>query len=168
MKLQDWIGREVKKGYNEADVSATYELFQKKKKGMPKDKRDIFQWDAKELEEFFKDHKSSSEKRIESRGTFVEMYKDDRFLIIRADDKAAAEFWGKGTRWCITGEGSYYSNYRDQGYVFYFAIDKKAENKGEYSKVAICVTDSNCEYYNANDDQVSFDNLPEHFKKLLA
>jgi hypothetical protein len=167
MKLQDWIGREVKKGYNEADVSATYELFQKKKQGMPKDKRDIFQWDAKELEEFFKDHKSSSEKRIESRGTFVEMHEDDRFLIIRADDKAAAEFWGKGTRWCITGEGSYYSDYRDRGVVFYFAIDKQAENQDKWSKVAVCVSDDKIEYYAANDDQVSFSKIPKRYRELL-
>jgi hypothetical protein len=168
MKIQDWVERELEKGYNEADVSATYELFQKKKQGMPKDKRDIFQWDAKELEEFFKDHKSSSEKRIESKGKFVKIHEDEDILIVRADDRDASEFWGKGTRWCITGEGSYYSDYRDRGVVFYFAIDKKAENKDKWSKVAICVSDDKVEYYAADDSSQRFENIPEKYRVLLG
>lgn len=169
MVKADWVKREVEKGYNEADVTATLQVFEQKKSMLPPNKRDIFAWDAKELEEFFKNTKSNREKRNEDRGKYVKLYEDNRFLFVRVDDEVSAEYWGVGTKWCITSEGtSYYSNYRDNGTVFYFLIDKQAETQEKWSRVAICIQNKSVTYYAADDSSHSFDAMPEHIRDILS
>lgn len=169
MKKSDWIKREVKKGYTEADVNGTLVLFERKKNLLPVEKRDIFIWDAKELEDFFKSTKSNREKRSEDRGKYVKIIENDRFLIVRVDDEKAAEYWGVGTKWCITSEDTtYYSNYRDDGTVFYFLIDKNAKEKEKWSRVAICVQeDRKISYFAADDEEHQYKELPKHIKAFL-
>lgn len=168
MTKKDWINRELDKGYLKEDVQSTLELFSAKQQGLPVDKRDIFQWDAKDLEEYLKTIVKSNEK-LTDRGKYHKLCDTDRFLVVRVDDEAAAAFWGLGTKWCITQLNSnYYSNYRDSGNVFYYLIDKKAENQDKNSKFAICVSDKGePTYYNAEDTSVSFDKLPESIKEFL-
>lgn len=168
MKKSDWIKREVKNGYTEADVNGTLALFERKKNLLPVEKRDIFVWDAKELEEFFKSTKSNREKRSEDRGKYVKIIENDRFLIVRVDDEKAAEYWGVGTKWCITSEDTtYYSNYRDDGAVFYFLIDKKSEPQEKWSRIAFCVQDKKISYFASDDEKCQYTELPKHIKAFL-
>lgn len=167
-KYHKWIESQLKLGYNSADILGTVEMFDDKSVLLPKEQRDIYVWDGKELEEALKNLSSNRQTRKSSRGKYVKMFEDDRFLVVRVDDQEAAIYWGVGTRWCITQENSsYYNNYRDNGNVFYYLIDKEAENKALWSKVAIVMGQKSPEYYASDDSSHPYNSLPAHIKSFL-
>ncbi|MFA5760084.1 MAG: hypothetical protein WC942_12145 [Clostridia bacterium] len=168
MKKTDWITREIEKGYSKEDVQSTFKLFNARQQKFPVDKRNIFCWDAKELEDHLKEMSRECAK-TNDRGKYMKLHDDDRFLLIRVDDEAAAAFWGLGTRWCITqSDSNYYSNYRNSGNVFYYLIDKKAKNQSKNSRFALCVDDKlEITYYKADDSTVVFSKLPKHIREFL-
>lgn len=171
-----WLAREKEKGYKEADLVPSLSFFLKNKDKF--NQRDIFKWDGKELEDFIKENQlvSNRQLRNENRGSFVKIIETDRFLVVRPDDKEAAAYWGKGTKWCITMlESGHFDEYRGQNVVFYYLIDKTAENQDNYSKVAIVMNRNeknitykkDIDYYLADDTCVRFAKLPKDIRDFL-
>jgi hypothetical protein len=61
-------------------------------------------------------------------GQAVLFHDDADFKIIRIKSKAAAEYFGKGTRWCTTSEnGDMYSHYASQGDLFIIILREDHE-----------------------------------------
>jgi len=168
MKYKKWLKREVDKGHSISDIEPTLELFCKYSHKLKN--KDIYTWDAKELEEHFKtlDLESSNEKRLKGRGKFLIISKNKDYSLLRVDDVNASKFWGTGTKWCISGKGDYFNSYRDNGAVFYFLIDRKKKNKDANSKFAISIVGTQYEIYNASDTLIVYNSLPVDIRKFLG
>jgi len=174
-KYKKWIEREEKKGYNRSDIVATLTFFDENSTKF--EQRDIYQWDAHELEEYIKEKNiaSNRKKKIEKRGTYKIVHEDQNFIVVRPDDKDAAAFWGVDTKWCLTMlDAHYYDEYRDSNNAFVFVIDKKAKNQDKLGKVAILFARDKTnqiretQYYLADDSKVGFDKLSERMQELLT
>lgn len=119
----------------------------------------------KELENTVKDVELKSPKKIRGQGKAKKLYEDDKFLLVRPDDKTASVSYGAGTKWCITmKDANYYEDYVNDGVIFYFMIDKSAERDDHFCKVAFAFSKkTQYEIYNAVDDFVSFEDTEDNF-----
>lgn len=138
---------------------------------------------VKELEDAVKEIETKNVDKNNDSSSAKKLYEDERYLVIRPDNKQAVMKYGAGTKWCITmKDADYYENYIDNGTKFYFMIDKSPISK-EWSKVAVAISSisspgsSNVdyqnnrivhEYFNANDDQVTEQDILDNFGEIIA
>lgn len=108
---------------------------------------------------------SSSSRRLAASAGAKKIASDGVYDVFRIDTHAAAMKYGKGTRWCITeADGNYWSDYRRENTIFYFAIKHSTGGKqvgSQYDKVAFQVQrdiENNVDevvIYDARDREVS-------------
>lgn len=66
------------------------------------------------------------------------IYEDDQCVVMRVDTKAAACFYGSGTKWCITMSGQrYFEQYSGENFLFYFVLRKDLDKENAKYKIAI-------------------------------
>lgn len=187
-KYNRWIERESKKGYDKKDLIPTVTFFDEH--NIRFEKKDIYKWDGKELENYIKDNLEKLVlKRKSHRGKYNKVfegskdggikYETDRFLIVEILDSESARFWGVGTKWCITMDGAnYFNEYRNNGCAFYFLIDKSIKTDSDKkppadSKFAIVFYRNKhyrvtkIEFYDACDNIRAPKSLPKHVYNFL-
>jgi hypothetical protein len=79
----------------------------------------------------------------------------------------ASQYYGRDTRWCITGINNYgdtyWNQYTSQGVAFYFLISKQDyDSRGKFSKIAIAyyTKEHDCEVFNQQDDRITLADIP--------
>jgi FOG: Ankyrin repeat len=104
-----------------------------------KDFQSLKEMPVYDVEDFVSNFKSNAERRKTSKSGAKSIYEDDDWKVYKITTYDAAKYYGKGTRWCITGnyEGhehlgeKYFNDYikekrLDGGYYFY--INKNNPN----------------------------------------
>jgi hypothetical protein len=129
------------------------------------DKKDINQWNFTQLRDKLFELKNSKSKReekheIKTSGA-TKVYEDWQVIVLHVKDKAAACFYGSGTKWCITmGAATYFEDYDANNVVFYFILNKTLSQDDNNHKIAVAIQrDLNNEviktdFFNANDDLI--------------
>jgi hypothetical protein len=118
-----WIAKNLDLGYMRGDIMGSVEWFHRNKDKL--EKKDIYVWELKELEE---EIKRIGESRREKKGEAsedgsVEIWSKE-YKIIRIDSREAMGVYGRGSRWCITQKsGHYFEQYMMDGSIFYVLID---------------------------------------------
>jgi hypothetical protein len=97
----------------------------------------------------------------------------NRFKVVFPKTTNSSCYFGAGTQWCVSATEShnYFYSYSGSGTMLYFMIDKEAEARSPYSKVAFSGHShepheqdfSDWEIFDANDSPVSIKMLKEHF-----
>lgn len=73
----------------------------------------------------------TSEKKIQDRGDYDVMVDNASVRIIIPKDEASSKFWGKGTRWCTSGDNdNLFDEYSEKGNL-YVIIPKAPKSVGE-------------------------------------
>lgn len=95
------------------------------------------------------------------------VYESEHWKVYHITTFEASQFYGRDTRWCITGiDGNsynYWTQYHDTYNIdFYFLITKGAYNpRGTDSKFAIAIKpDNTYEAFDQQDRQIAFSNIP--------
>lgn len=172
-KYLEWMIKQLNMGFFMNDIKPTIEFFhQNNQKFQNKDINSYPQ--LKDLEDKVKEIGSAPSKTKQknvAKGNAVKFYEDEKMLFVRPDDKASVQSYGANTKWCITMKNAtYYEEYTDNNVIFYFLIDKTADPKDDWSKVAIaCERDEDneiraTEFFNTIDDSVTEDEVSEKFK----
>lgn len=95
-----------------------------------------------------------------------DVWGDQRFFVLHPQSVVASCHYGKGTRWCISAdEENWFDYYSKENKLFYFLIDRKAEPKSEWSKVAFVVQKDNPSWlhvWNAKDNRVSEEDVAKN------
>lgn len=113
---------------------------------------------------------SKKETAKQVKGNIKVFLDDDRWLLARPLTVEASCFYGKGTKWCISGRMAerYYNDYSASNTFFYFLIDKKAEGRGQFSKIAISMI-KNMEgfiiVWDAKDDILDEEVVEQHLEE---
>lgn len=140
-KYLEWAVKQLKSGQKQEDIVPTILLFDKKKGSL--EKKDIFSYDLKTLEDVLKalpQKTKKGEKRDAKVNGARTVYEDDDVLMLRITSKAASVCYGAGTKWCITmSDAKYYEEYSSQGVCFYFIINKTLPPTAPMHKVAIAL-----------------------------
>ncbi|MHA1814503.1 MAG: 2'-5' RNA ligase family protein, partial [Candidatus Heimdallarchaeaceae archaeon] len=104
--------------------------------------------------------KTQQKKVIE--GDIEKVFENDEVVIIKPKSKAAANKYGKGTKWCISATDSenYFNKYYyDDKVTFYFVFSKVTMNN-EFDKIALAVYPSgDWEVYDSLDNQMDTDDF---------
>jgi hypothetical protein len=103
--------------------------------------------------------KSDKVKKIKNQNKLI--YIDDRFIVIEPLTKQASCYYGKGTKWCTSGDyiDNKFDEYITRGSL-YIIIDKSNRNTlGDYVKYKIHFQDG--EYKDDNNKEIDFDVNPE-------
>lgn len=98
--------------------------------------------------------------RSEKKGNHEYLLNTEDVLVVHPKDMEASCFFGKGAQWCISAEMSenYFDNYAERNNYFYFVIDKRAEPRTAWSKLAIQMVrgNNNPTYWDATDEEVTY------------
>lgn len=130
------------------DVIKLFHKFQNKL-----DVKDINAWNFTDLRDKLfeiRGTKSKREERNEIKTSGAQLvYEDEQCKVLLVKDKAAACFYGSGTKWCITmANESYFEEYQFDNIVFFFILRKDLPKENAYYKVAIA-------YYRDIDNKVT-------------
>lgn len=159
-KYLEWMLKQIEKDHSEEDLVPTVQYFHRNIQKFPQ--KDINQYaDLKDLENEVKRLESINVSRQRS-GSEEKLYEDDRYLLMRPDDKNAVMKYGAGTKWCITmRDANYYEQYTDNNVLFYFLINKTLDPKIDpMAKIAYAIhrtKDGNVrsiEYFDATDRDI--------------
>lgn len=173
-KYRKWFEREMLKGYKREDIVPTALFFENNSTKF--EQRDIFKWDAKELEDYIKEHNlcSARQERESDKANAVKLFEDNDWLVVRPNDAQSCTYYGKGTKWCITmTTGNYFESYRDQNYTFHIVVDKKAEEQSKWGKVCVAIKrdeenkPEKIEVFSSDDVAYSIDKLPDRLRNFL-
>jgi len=151
-----------------ADIFSSIAYFHQNVQRFPK--KDIYAYKTlKELEDEVKRIGKINQAKNEKLGNAKKLYEDDQFLLIRPDDKNAVMKYGANTQWCITmRDANYYEDYVNDGCVFYFMIDKIADdNDNQFAKVAIVLKrdpeEPYLQFFDAVDEEREQEDIIENF-----
>lgn len=105
-----------------------------------KDIYKLIKKDPNEVKDYIDNFQSKSDIRRDDKKGASKVYEDDKWTVYKITTYPAAQLYGKGTKWCITGrypghEGKgekYFNNYikdnnLDGGYYFYIKNDGKTK-----------------------------------------
>lgn len=132
-----WIAKQLKKGHNPSDISASISFFH----GNPQrfQEKDVNKYkNLKDLENLIKEMGlSKRQEREKIKESAQKIFENDDFLCVRVDDKPAMITYGVNTKWCTTmKDHHYYEDYVNRGNDFYILIVKNPEI-AQSSKYAI-------------------------------
>jgi len=168
-KYLDWMCKQKIKGSSNSDIIATIQYFHKNMSRFEKKDINAYQ-DLKSLEDKVKEISLKQPSSIERKGNVKKLFEDDKFVVLRPDNKQAVISYGANTKWCITMfDSTYYEQYVQSNVVFYFFIDKIAEKDDQMAKVALAIQrDQNNnslsnELYDAMDNRISEQDLFDNF-----
>jgi hypothetical protein len=109
--------------------------------------------------------KSSSRIRKDAIDGGVLVYETDHWKVYHITSFEASKYYGRDTKWCITGINDYgdkyWKQYTESGIQFYFLITKGEYNpRGRNSKFAFAIKQTNagyyyCEIYDQQDNRVT-------------
>lgn len=105
----------------------------KKRNKLPSPRNDIMRY--AEVADFYSvmdEYPDEDEKPLTDKGQSKVVYEDDAIRVIEPEDKAAACYYGQGTRWCTaaTRGNNYFDHYANTSPLF-IVIPKKAAYPGE-------------------------------------
>lgn len=97
------------------------------------------------------DHERLRLKNEEASKKYVKYYEDDDWLVIQPTNLETAKKYGKGTRWCITMNDTYFMKYSHSEQILLYFIDKKVDD----GKIAVHFEKKTSEptYWDAEDEK---------------
>ena len=141
--------------------------------------RDISTWYSRPVEfiDFIEDlesKKSKTQKNKQAKDVGATLvYEDEEWFIYRIDTWEASCLYGKGTKWCISGENSkFWDDYAKA--TVYFCISKILPESNPFHKIAIIIDyipnyylTTMTEVYDAEDNELDIEDLPDSLYYLL-
>ena len=94
-----------------------------------KDIYKIIKKDPDEIKNYIDTVQSSSDKRREDKKGAQLLYEDDDWKVYRITTYPAAQLYGKGTKWCITGR---YDGHEERGEEYFYDYIKENNLDGGY------------------------------------
>jgi len=138
---------------------------------MPVDARNIQSYKSlkevgQKVEEFDALTKSELEKEAKIKGA-EKVFENDKAFVYRITTWEASCLYGKGTKWCISGESDSHHFYDYfMKYAIYFVI-RKQPKRDNYDKIAILVDKSGKKmYWDAKDTQIDGNKAVEILAEL--
>ncbi|MCZ2224630.1 MAG: hypothetical protein LC122_13475 [Chitinophagales bacterium] len=124
------------------EISDVINLFHKHVNRL--DEKDINKWNFTELRDklFELDNiksKTKTKNEIKTSGG-EKIFEDNQCIVLRIITKAAACFYGSGTRWCVTMENqNYFEDYSANNVVLYFILRKDLNIDNPLYKIACSI-----------------------------
>lgn len=170
LNFKNWL---IDKGASEFEADEYTKRFDKIKQFLKAPETDYYYWIKNKKPQDLYDVVNDTERVIEVKRTKKAEIADgaelvnetEHWKIYHITNFEASQYYGRDSKWCITGVGSYGDRYwRDyirRGYEFYFIITKENyDPRGSESKFAFAILE-NVEYYQIFDQQDSETNLED-------
>lgn len=133
LKLDFWD--ETRKRFVREDlekIQADLKVFDKIKQRLPADQRDINRLTPEQLFEIVEPYRaeeelqSNREQEKQIKAQTIRLLDTEQYLVLIPKTKEAAQYYGKGTRWCTAGENyNYFDQYNRQGPLFIVIVKSK-------------------------------------------
>lgn len=177
VNFKNWLRS---KGNSETEADNYTKRFDVIKSLLKSPENDYYYWiknkDPKELIDVINDTERVAEVKRTRKREIAEgaelVYESEHWKIYHITNFDASQYYGRDSKWCITGVGTYgdryWNNYTQKGYTFYFCIAKQDyDPRGEDSKFAIAVhKEAECyQVFNQQDGEVYLDDIP-HYEEI--
>lgn len=172
LNFKHWL---LKKGTADSAADEWVKRFDGIKKYLKAPENDYYFWIKKADIKDFYEVVTDTERYLEVKRNRKAEVEDGAELVCESEhwkvyhitNFEASQVYGRDSKWCITGIGSYgdryWNDYTRRGYSFYFAITKDEYNpRGEDSKFAFAIHAA-AEYYqifNQQDSEVYLEDIP--------
>lgn len=172
INFKNWL---QSKGNSEAEADNYTKRFDGIKSLLKSPENDYYYWiknkNPKELLDIINDTERVAEVKRTRKQEIAEGAKlvneTEHWKIYHITNFDASQYYGRDSKWCITGVGSYgdryWKDYIRKGYEFYFIIAKQDyDPRGEDSKFAIAFHEhAECyQVFNQQDSEVNLDDIP--------
>lgn len=143
----------------------------KRKKSLPLEYRDINKIKtAVELSDVIRqgnDLLKSRAKAPDDKGQYEKIYSGPRLHVIKLLDETASKYFGRGTRWCTSGETNNMFNYYHNDGSIYVVLPKKPKElkEGWFEKYQLHPASRQCK--DVFDDTYKFPRLIQDYPELI-
>ena len=177
LNFKQWL---LKKGTTDSAADEWVKRFDGIKKYLKAPENDYYFWIKKADIADFYEVVNNTERYLEVKRTKKAEIADgaelvnetEHWKIYHITNFEASQYYGRDSKWCITGVGSYgdryWRDYTRSGYEFYFIIAKEDyDPRGSESKFAFAIL-KNVAYYQIFDQQDSETNLEDipYYKEI--
>ena len=122
--------------------------------------------------------KTQQKRQARAEGSDV-IFSDGPFFLVHVKSTEASCFYGAGTKWCISArEENMFNEYSSKNVIFYFLIDREADQHSRFSKLAFSVERDmqnrirNIKLFDATDKEINTrtaqNKMGAVFKKALT
>lgn len=167
-------------GWGVDEVIAAYERFHELASRLPKKDINSYKSLAELQNALSSAGQSKRQERQATKKNADKLFEDERWLLVHPKDTAASCFYGKGTQWCTaaTEGGNAHDMYAAKNNFLYYLIDKQADERSKFSKVAVMFEtstdddgslwiDPDPEWYDAEDTAMSTNAVSEELSMGL-
>jgi hypothetical protein len=146
------------KNFKEKEI---VELLNKFDKNVNKYKqKDINSYSINELKKVLEEPVQKSKTELKSSGAKL-IFENDKVFIYHILTEAASKLYGKGTKWCVSGEKDNKFNEYDEEINLYFIISKYRDKEDPLYKIAVAVYSNILEIFNAEDKKIGESKVKE-------
>ena len=172
LNFKNWL---ISTGYDEESADKWTQRFDKIKQFLKGPENDYYYWIKKNSQLDFTSTIADAERVNELKRTKKAEISEgaklvnetEHWKIYHITNFEASQYYGRDSRWCITGCGSYgdryWNDYTDRGYDFYFIITKEDyDPRGMDSKFAFAINEENGNYqiFDQQDREVELEDVP--------
>lgn len=172
LNFKNWL---IGTGYDEEVADTWVRRFDKIKQFLKGPENDYYYWIKKNSLIDFTNAVADTERVTELKRTKKAEISEgaklvnetEHWKIYHITNFEASQYYGRDSRWCITGIGTYgdryWNDYTSRGYDFYFVITKdKYDSRGYDSKFAFAINEDNYCYqiFNQQDNEVTLNEVP--------
>lgn len=172
INFKHWL---ISKGASESEADGYTKRFDAIKSRLKSPENDYYYWIKKmklqDLYDVINDTERVAEVKRNRRQEIADgaelVYESEHWKIYHITNFDASQYYGRDSKWCVTGVGSYgdryWNDYTGKGYTFYFCIAKQNyDPRGEDSKFAIALhKDAECyQVFDQQDSECSLDDIP--------
>jgi hypothetical protein len=146
------------KNFKEKDIVELLNKFDKI--NLKLKQKDINSYSIDELKKVLEEPVQKSKTELKSSGAKL-IFENDKVFAYHIFTEEASKLYGKGTKWCVSGEKNNWFEYYDKKINLYFIISKYRNKNDSLYKIAVAAHSDKLEIFDSEDNKIDESKVKE-------